>query len=110
MTETRSTSTTRVKAHRARKSRGVHLVLVELSEAQVDRLAHESYLDGNNTLEQAIEAFWLTTCPPKLDRSVRPQNRISLLEYPLWFISRRGFSMSALPPKAAATLVGGGGS
>jgi hypothetical protein len=57
VTETRSTSTTRVKAHRARKSRGVHLVLAELSEAQVDRLAHESYLDGNNTLEQAIEAF-----------------------------------------------------
>ena len=63
VTETRSTSTTRVKAHRARKSRGAHLVLVELSEAQVDRLAHESYLDGNNTLAQAIEAFLADRLP-----------------------------------------------
>jgi hypothetical protein len=57
VTETRSTSTTRVKAHRARKSRGAHLVLVELSEAQVDRLVHEGYLDGDNTVAQAIKAF-----------------------------------------------------
>ncbi|MGB6752155.1 MAG: hypothetical protein WBE71_06120, partial [Xanthobacteraceae bacterium] len=57
VTETRSTSTTRVKAHRARKRRGAHLVLVELSEAQVDRLVHEGYLDGDNTVAQAIKAF-----------------------------------------------------
>ena len=57
MTETRSTSTTRVKAHRARKNRGVHLALIEVPEAQVDRLADEGYLDGDNTVAQAIEAF-----------------------------------------------------
>ena len=57
MTETRSTSTTRVKAHRARKSRGVYLALIEIPEAQVDRLADEGYLDGDNTVTQAIEAF-----------------------------------------------------
>jgi hypothetical protein len=57
VTETRSTSTTRVKAHRARKNRGVHLALIEIPEAQVDRLADEGYLDGNNMLAQAIEAF-----------------------------------------------------
>ena len=49
MTETRSTSTTRVRAHRARKSRGLHSALIEVSEAQVDRLADEGYLDGDNT-------------------------------------------------------------
>jgi hypothetical protein len=57
LTETRSTSTARVKAHRARKRRGTYLVLIELSEARVDRLAHEGYLDGDNTVGQAIEAF-----------------------------------------------------
>ncbi|MGB6658556.1 MAG: hypothetical protein WBE90_05515 [Xanthobacteraceae bacterium] len=57
MTETRSTSTTRVKAHRARKSRGVNLAQIEVPEAQVDRLADEAYLDGDNTIPQAIEAF-----------------------------------------------------
>ena len=57
MTETRSTSTTRVKAHRARKSRGVYLALIEAPEARVDRLAYEGYLDGDNSLRQAIEAF-----------------------------------------------------
>ncbi|MGB6754626.1 MAG: hypothetical protein WBE71_19215 [Xanthobacteraceae bacterium] len=57
MTETRSTSTTRVKAHRARKSRGLHSALIEVSEAQVDRLADEGYLDGDNTVARAVEAF-----------------------------------------------------
>ena len=57
MTETRSTSTTRVKAHRARKSRGVHLAQVVVPEAQVDRLADEGYLNEDNTVAQAIEAF-----------------------------------------------------
>jgi hypothetical protein len=57
VTETRSTSTTRVKAHRARKSRGVNLAQIEVPEAQVDRLADEGYLDGDNTVAQAIEAF-----------------------------------------------------
>ncbi|MGB6964909.1 MAG: hypothetical protein WBD90_10580 [Xanthobacteraceae bacterium] len=57
MTEARFTSTTRVKAHRARKSRGAHLALIDVPEAQVDPLADKGYLDGNNTLEQAIEAF-----------------------------------------------------
>jgi hypothetical protein len=55
VTETRST--TRVKAHRARKSRGVYLALIEVAEARVDRLADEGYLDGDNTVAQAIEAF-----------------------------------------------------
>ncbi|MGB6935937.1 MAG: hypothetical protein WBE14_04345, partial [Xanthobacteraceae bacterium] len=50
MTETPSTSTTRVKAHRARKSRGVYLALIEVAEARVDRLADEGYLDGENTV------------------------------------------------------------
>ena len=57
MTETRSTSTTRVKAHRARKSRGVYLALIDVPEAQVDSLADEGYLDGENTVAQAVEAF-----------------------------------------------------
>jgi hypothetical protein len=57
VTETRSTSTTRVKAHRARKSRGVYLALIAVPEEQVDRLADEGYLDGENTVAQAIEAF-----------------------------------------------------
>ncbi|MGA9005701.1 MAG: hypothetical protein WB495_02070 [Xanthobacteraceae bacterium] len=57
MIETPSTSTTRVKAHRARKCRGVHLALVVVPEAQVDRLADEGYLDGENTVAQAVEAF-----------------------------------------------------
>ena len=45
MTEIRSTSTARVKAHRARKSRGGYLAQIEVPEAQVDRLAYEGYLD-----------------------------------------------------------------
>ena len=57
MTDTRPTSTTRVNAHRARKSRGVYLALIEVPETQVDRLADEGYLDGDNTVAQAIEAF-----------------------------------------------------
>ena len=63
MTETRSTSTTRVKAHHARKSRGVYLALIEVPEAQVDRLADEGYLDGDNTVAQAIEAFFADHLP-----------------------------------------------
>jgi hypothetical protein len=50
-------ATARVKAHRARKSRGVHLALIEVPEALVDRLADEGYLDGDNTVAQAIESF-----------------------------------------------------
>ena len=57
MNEARSTSTTRVKAHRARKLSGIHRVAVELSEEQIDRLALEGYLDGDNTEAQALEAF-----------------------------------------------------
>jgi hypothetical protein len=38
-------------------SRGGHLALIKVPEAQVDRLAYEGYLDGDNTLGQAIEAF-----------------------------------------------------
>jgi hypothetical protein len=41
MTETHFTSTARVKAYRGRKRRGIYLALIEVSEAQVDRLADE---------------------------------------------------------------------
>lgn len=57
MDEERTTSTARVKAHRARKLSGIHRVEVELSEEQIDRLADEGYLDGDNTEAQALEAF-----------------------------------------------------
>lgn len=57
MSELRSTSTARVKAHRARKRLGVHMVAMELSEQQVDCLASEGYLDGENSVAQALEAF-----------------------------------------------------
>jgi hypothetical protein len=69
VTEARSTSTTRVKAHRARKSRGVNLALIEVPEAQVDRLADKGYLDGNNTLEPAIEACLADHLPSSRPRS-----------------------------------------
>jgi hypothetical protein len=52
MTEVRSTSTARVKAHRARKRVGVQKVVIELSERQIDRLAAKGYLDGDNTVAQ----------------------------------------------------------
>jgi hypothetical protein len=57
MSETRSTSTARVKAYRERKRLGVRTVAVELSEKQIDWLADEGYLDGDNTVAQALEAF-----------------------------------------------------
>jgi hypothetical protein len=57
MNEVRSTSTVRVHAHRARNRLGVQRVAIELSEQQVDRLADEGYLDGDNTVAQALEAF-----------------------------------------------------
>jgi hypothetical protein len=69
VTESCSASTARVKAHRARKSRGVHLALIEVPEAQVDPLADKGYLDGNNTLEQAIEAFLADHLPSSRARS-----------------------------------------
>ena len=37
--------------------RGVRVALVMVPEGQVDRLADEGYLDGDNTVTQAIEAF-----------------------------------------------------
>ena len=55
MSEARSTSTARVKTHRARRRLGIHTVAVELSEQQIDRLADDGYLDGDNTVAQAIE-------------------------------------------------------
>ena len=55
MSEARSTSTARVKAHRARKRLGLQKVVIELSEHQIDRLADDGYLDGDNTVTQAIE-------------------------------------------------------
>ena len=57
MSESRSTSTARVHAHRARKRVGRQKVVIELSDEQVDRLADEDYLDGDNTVAQAIERF-----------------------------------------------------
>ena len=63
MTEVRSTSTARVKAHRARKRVGVQKVVIELSERQIDRLAAKGYLDGDNTVAQAIEAFLADQMP-----------------------------------------------
>jgi hypothetical protein len=57
MSEARLSSTARVKAHRARKRVGVQKVAIELSDQQVDRLAAKGYLDGDNTVAQAIERF-----------------------------------------------------
>lgn len=57
MNEARSTSTARVKAHRARKRDGIRMVEIELSDQQIDRLSDKGYLDGDNTVAQAIEAF-----------------------------------------------------
>lgn len=57
MSEARLTSTARVKAHRARKRVGIRMVDIELSDQQIDWLADKRYLDGDNTLEQAIVAF-----------------------------------------------------
>jgi len=31
--------------------------MIEVSEQQIDRLADEDYLDGENTVAQAVEAF-----------------------------------------------------
>ena len=55
MNEVRSTSTARVHAHRARKRVGLQKVVIELSDQQVDHLADDGYLDGDNTVAQAIE-------------------------------------------------------
>jgi hypothetical protein len=33
------------------------VILIEVTAAQVDRLADEDYLDGENTVAQAVEAF-----------------------------------------------------
>jgi hypothetical protein len=43
MSEARSTSTARVQTHRARKRLGIHMVVIELSEQQIDWLADEGY-------------------------------------------------------------------
>ncbi len=41
----------------ALRAGGATWPLIKVPEAQVDRLAYEGYLDGDNTLGQAIEAF-----------------------------------------------------
>ena len=66
MNEVRSTSTARVHAHRARKRVGRQKVVIELSEQQVDRLADDGYLDGDNTVAQAIERLLANhLCPSR---------------------------------------------
>ena len=61
-TETRSTSTERVRAHRKRTKRGMHRLSITLTDAQLDALEVHGYLDpgrrGDRADEcDAIEAF-----------------------------------------------------
>jgi hypothetical protein len=61
-TETRSTSTSRVKAFRRRQSWGLHRRLIDVTDAQLDALEKRGYLHpdrrGNRTDEcDAIEMF-----------------------------------------------------
>jgi hypothetical protein len=57
-TETRSTSTERVRAHRKRTKRGMHRVSITLTDAQLDALEVRGYLDPDRRGEcDAIEMF-----------------------------------------------------
>ena len=61
-TETRSTSTPRVKAFRRRRSRGFHRRSIDLTDAQPDALEVRGYLDPDRRGDRAdecdaIEAF-----------------------------------------------------
>jgi len=62
VTETRSTSTARVKAFRRRKSWGIHRRSIDVTDPQLDALEVRGYLDpdrrGDRLDERdAIEAF-----------------------------------------------------
>ena len=47
----------RAKAFRARRRRGEHWAHMVLSEAKIDHLADLGYLDGENTVDEALALF-----------------------------------------------------
>jgi hypothetical protein len=55
MTETRSTSTPRVKAFRRRQSWGLHRRLIDVTDAQLDALEVRGYLDPDRRGDRADE-------------------------------------------------------
>ena len=62
-TETRSTSTERVRAHRKRTKRGMHRLSITLTDAQLDALERRGYLDPDRRGDRndecdAIEMFF----------------------------------------------------
>ena len=54
-TETRSTSTERVRAHRKRSKRGMHRLSITLTDAQLDALEAHGYLDLSRRGDRADE-------------------------------------------------------
>jgi hypothetical protein len=54
-TETRSTSTERVRAHRKRTKRGMHRLSITLTDAQLDALEVRGYLDPDRRGDRADE-------------------------------------------------------
>jgi len=54
-TETRSTSTERVRAHRKRSKRGMHRVSITLIDTQLDALEVLGYLDPDRRGDRAEE-------------------------------------------------------
>jgi hypothetical protein len=54
-TETRSTSTERVRAHRKRTKRGMHRLSITLTDAQFDALEVRGYLDPDRRGDCADE-------------------------------------------------------
>ena len=45
------------RAHRIRRSRGEQAARMILTERQIDHLAAEGYLDGENTVDEALALF-----------------------------------------------------
>jgi len=54
-TETRSTSTPRVKEFRKRRSRGIHPRSIDVTDAQLDALEVRGYLDPDRRGDRADE-------------------------------------------------------
>jgi hypothetical protein len=54
-TETRSTSTERVRAHRKRSKRGIHRLSITLTDTQLDALEVRGYLNPDRRGDRADE-------------------------------------------------------
>ena len=52
-----------IRTHRVRRSRGERVVSTILTERQIEHLAVEGYLDGDNTLTQAFALFVMDQMP-----------------------------------------------